>query len=110
MMNIQGVFPAIIFLPPVRGFWGFDKKGGGKLPPMRGGFGVLREKRGGLLSPTSGSSEKEGISQKLKDPKNGLRTYKEAQQWLKSELGIEKAIQYGKDVSEAKLWHKTQGG
>ncbi|MBK8443514.1 MAG: hypothetical protein IPL35_08915 [Sphingobacteriales bacterium] len=61
--------------------------------------GLLRDNKGAIFIATS----KEQILQKLKDPKNGLRTYQEAQQWLKSELGIEKQYKYGKDVSEAKL-------
>lgn len=52
--------------------------------------GLLRDNRGGDFRSQLETADKERISQKLKDPKNGLRTYKEAQQWLKSELGIEK--------------------
>lgn len=52
---------------------------------------LLREGRGGDMRSGITAEQRKQIADKLNCPKNGLRTYKEAQQWLKDELGIDKS-------------------
>lgn len=52
--------------------------------------GLLQEGRGGDKRSGLTEEQKQKIEAKLSDPKNGLRSYIEAQAWLKAELGIEK--------------------
>jgi transposase len=52
---------------------------------------LLSEGRGGDMRSGITAAQKEQIADKLNSPKNSLRTYKEAQQWLKEELGIDKS-------------------
>jgi transposase len=51
---------------------------------------LIREGRGGDKRSGLTAEQKQKIEAKLSDPKNGLRSYIEAQAWLKAELGIEK--------------------
>lgn len=51
---------------------------------------LLLEGRGGDKRSGITASQRQIIEQKLSDPKNALRSYGEAQAWLKAELGIEK--------------------
>lgn len=51
---------------------------------------LLNDNRGGDKRSGLSAEQKQKIEAKLSDPKNGLRSYIEAQAWLKTELGIEK--------------------
>jgi transposase len=51
---------------------------------------LLSEGRGGDKRSGISAEQKEKIAAKLADPKGAFRSYKEAQAWLKTELGIAK--------------------
>lgn len=51
---------------------------------------LLHEGRGGDKRSGISAEQKQKIDQKLSNPKDALRSYTEAQAWLKEELGIEK--------------------
>lgn len=51
---------------------------------------LLHEGRGGDRRSGLSAEQKQAIAQKISSPADALRSYKEAQVWLKDELGIEK--------------------
>ncbi len=57
-----------------------------KLYEKKGIAGILNDNRGGFKPSLVTPNEHKAIADKLTDPKNGLRGYKELLEWVKSEL------------------------
>jgi len=51
---------------------------------------LLSEGRGGDFRSGYSQEQKQKIEQKLKDPKNGLQSYTDLQNWMEEELGVKK--------------------
>ena len=50
---------------------------------------MLQDKRGGYKKSAITTQAKQALSNRLNNPKEGFRSFKEVQQWLATEFGIE---------------------
>ena len=57
---------------------------------LKGGIELmLQDKRGGYKKSAITTQAKQALSNRLNNPKEGFRSFKEVQQWLATEFGIE---------------------